>query len=383
MIETAHGPVHTPAFIPLASRGAVKSLLPEEVSDPGFEMVLGNTYHLDMTPGPELIESHGGLHEFMGWEQAIITDSGGFQVFSMGHGGVADEIKGTRRGRGPVGSGTAGRNGARRGRVLAIEEVGVTFRSYVDGSKRLLSPERSMEIQSALGSDIALAFDECTPFHASREYTARSTERTHRWLKRCIEWHGAHGSERQALFGIIQGGVYEDLRRASADLVCDSRVDGVAIGGSLGREKAQIYEVVGWTVAEIPDARARHLLGIGEVDDILTAVGMGIDLFDCAMPTRLARHGTALVNRPEAGFKLDLTKSRFRGSQEPLAPDCECPACRRFTRAYIRYLLKTHEMTGVRLLTLHNLRFMAQLMAGIRAAIRAGEYAKFVRQTLG
>src|SRR5437763_4249072 len=231
VLVTPHGEVRTPAFVPLATTATVKTLHASEVAELGYEMVLGNTFHLFIQPGHEHIERMGGLHEFMGWRRPIITDSGGFQVFSMGHGSVAEEIK--------------GRRGQRQSRVLSIDEEGVRFQSYADGSERFMGPETSMEVQAALGSDIALAFDECTPFHVDRDYTQRSLERTHRWLDRCIAWHAENAPPGQLLFGIVQGGVYEDLRRASAREVAASGCAGVAVGGSLGRDKAQMHEVVG------------------------------------------------------------------------------------------------------------------------------------------
>jgi queuine tRNA-ribosyltransferase len=252
----------------------------------------------------------------------------------------------------------------------------VRFRSYVDGSERFLSPEGSMEVQAALGSDVALAFDECTPFHVSRDYTARSTERTHRWLDRCLRWHAEHGPGGQVLFGIVQGGVHEDLRRESAATVAASGCPGIAIGGSLGQDKAQMHEVVGWAVDELPDERPRHLLGIGEVDDLLWGVELGIDTFDCAMPTRLARHGMALVPDPEGRWRVDLLKSRWREAREPVLDGCRCPACAGgFSRAYLRHLIRQGELTGMRLLTAHNLTFVADLMEDLRAALAAGELA--------
>src|SRR5207248_643503 len=231
--------------------------------------------------------------------------------------------------------------GERTGAILGIDEEGVRFRSYVDGAERFLSPERSMEVQALLGSDVALAFDECTPFHVSRDYTARSTERTHRWLRRCLDWHARHGPGHQLVYGIIQGGVHEDLRIESAETVAASECEGIAIGGSLGAEKEQMYEVVGWTTAVLPGDRPRHLLGIGEIDDLIRGVELGIDTFDCAMPTRLGRHGMALVPDPGARWRLDLTKGRWRASHEPLLEGCPCPACRHgHSRAYLHYLLR-------------------------------------------
>jgi queuine tRNA-ribosyltransferase len=372
--------VRTPAFVPLATRGAVRTLEPRDVVALGYEMVLGNTFHLFLAPGSELVRKLGGLHRFMRWDQPIITDSGGFQVFSMGHGGVADEIKG----RGQAGRAAGGES---TGTILAIEEEGVRFRSYVDGRERFLGPETSMEVQAALGSDIALVFDECTPFHVSRDYTARSTERTHRWLDRCLAWHGRHGPPRQAVYGIVQGGVEQDLRLESAGVIAASDCDGIAIGGSLGRDKPQMYEVVSWTTAQLqrdaPD-RPRHLLGIGDIDDLIIGVQLGIDTFDCAMPTRLGRHGVALVPDPERRWRVDLVKGRWRESDEPILEGCPCPACvAGFTRAYLHYLLRAGELTALRLVTLHNLSFVARLMADLRDAIDQGRLTEVAAALLG
>ena len=349
VLHTAHGDVRTPAFVPLATKATVKGLLAEEVAALGYDLVLGNTFHLLLSPGAELIERLGGLGPFMGWERPTITDSGGFQVFSMGHGTVADEIKARPSGVRSRPS-RSGRGAGETGAILAIEEEGVRFRSYVDGRERFLSPEGSMAVQAALRSDIALVFDECTPFHVDRDYTERSTERTHRWLTRCLAWHAEHGPPGQLVYGIVQGGVYEDLRRASAAVVADSGCDGVAIGGSLGADKAQMYEVVGYATRELGGAREtlpRHLLGIGEVDDLIAGVELGIDTFDCAMPTRLGRHGTALVPDPANRWRLDLVKGRWRESEEPLMEGCPCPACARgLSRAYLSYLARAGELTG-------------------------------------
>ena len=360
VLRCAHGEVPTPAFVPLASTATVKSLHASEVAELGFEMVLGNTFHLFIQPGAEHIEAMGGLHEFMGWRHPIVTDSGGYQVFSMGHGSVADEIK---RRREPGES-----------MVLSIEEEGVRFRSYLDGAERFMGPETSMEVQTRLGSDVALAFDECTPFHVDREYTRRSMERTHRWLDRCVAWHHEHAPREQMLFGIVQGGVHEDLRAESAQRVAAADIDGVAVGGSLGEEKEQMRAVVEWALGPLPDERPRHLLGVGDVDDIVHAVGAGIDLFDCATPTRLARHGTALVAEPKHRWRLDLTKGEHRTSREPIAEGCPCPACGEHTRGYLHYLARARELTAARLITLHNLTFMRELMRGLRDAVEAGAY---------
>ena len=370
-LHLAHGDVATPAFVPLATRGSVKTLEPGDVEALGYEMVLGNTFHLFLSPGPELMRELGGLNRFMRWPRPIITDSGGFQIFSMGHGGVADEIKGRRT--------TANGASASNGSILAIEEAGVRFRSYIDGAERFLGPETSMEMQAAIGSDIALVLDECTPFHSGYDYTARSMERTHRWLDRCLEWHRQDGPAGQAVYAIVQGGTFHDLRMLSTGAIAASGSQGVAIGGSLGQDKAQMYEVVDWTTAELErlaPRRPRHLLGIGEIDDLITGVRSGIDTFDCAMPTRLGRHGVALVPDPGARWRLDLQKRRWRQADEPILDGCGCPTCRGgFSRAYLHYLLRAGELTGLRLVTLHNLSFVATVMADLRAGIEGGRLA--------
>jgi queuine tRNA-ribosyltransferase len=368
-LRLAHGEVRTPAFVPLATKAVVKTLEVREAADLGFDMVLGNTFHLFLLPGHELIAHAGGLHRFMRWERPVITDSGGFQVFSMGHGTVADEIKGR--------AAQSAAAGERSGAILEIAEQGVRFRSYLDGSTRFMGPETSMEVQAALGSDIALVFDECTPFHGGRDYTARSTERTHRWLDRCLAWHGEHGPEGQVVYGIVQGGVEEDIRRASAQEVAARPVGGIAIGGTLGQDKEQMFEVVDWAVSELDEERPRHLLGIGEIDDLVRGVELGIDTFDCAMPTRIGRHGMAVVPDPGGRWRVDLAKGRFRTADEPVLDGCPCPACAHgYSRAYLHYLLKAHEQTGQRLLTIHNLAYLQRLMAALREAIDGGRLAE-------
>jgi queuine tRNA-ribosyltransferase len=365
VLHTAHGEVRTPAFIPLATKGTVRGLESGEVAGLGYELILGNTYHLFVSPGPDRIAAAGGLHGFMGWERSLITDSGGFQVFSLAHGGVADEVKGS------------GRPGGEQGSVVSIGEEGVRFRSYRDGAPLFISPEVSMQVQAALGSDIALVFDECTPYHADREYTARSMERTHRWLARCLEWHEREGPERQAVFGIVQGGVHEDLRRESAQAVSEAGVDGIAIGGTLGRDKEEMRGVLELTAPLLPEEAPKHLLGIGEIDDLLAGIALGLDVFDCAVPTRLARHGVALVPDPDSRFRMDLRKAGWAGDRNPLVDGCPCPACRHHDRDYISYLSRAEELTAVRLLCLHNLTYMHQLTTHARAAITAGTFATY------
>ena len=361
VIATPHGPIETPTFIPLATKGSVRGLDVDEVSALGYQLILGNTYHLFVNPGPERIAAAGGLHGFMNWDRALITDSGGFQVFSLAHGGVANEVKGS------------GRNGG-HGSEVEITEEGARFRSPRDGRELFISPEVSMEVQAALGADIALAFDECTPFHVDRDYTARSTERTHRWLDRCTAWHQEHGPSGQALFGIVQGGTYEDLRRESAEYISAAAVDGIAIGGTLGRDKEEMAAVLAMTAPLLPEEAAKHLLGIGEVDDLLGGIALGLDVFDCAVPTRLARHGVALAPTPETRWRLDLRKGRHVGDTSPLVESCPCPACTRHTRDYISYLSRAEELTAVRLIVLHNLTYMRELTSHARRAIQAGQF---------
>ncbi len=371
VLQTAHGPVSTPAFIPLATKGTVRSLDSHEVAEIGYELVLGNTYHLFVSPGPDRIAAAEGLHGFMGWQRALVTDSGGFQVFSLAHGGVADEVKGS------------GRPGGGHGSVVSIDEDGARFRSYRDGATLFISPEVSMEVQAKLGSDIALAFDECTPYHADREYTARSMERTHRWLGRCLEWHKGRGPARQAVFGIVQGGVHEDLRRSSAQAVSEAAVDGIAIGGTLGRDKEEMRGVLELTAPLLPEAAPKHLLGIGDIDDLLAGIALGLDVFDCAIPTRLARHGTALVPDSAQRFRLDLRKSGWEGDRGQLVEGCPCDACTRHDRDYLSYLSRAEELTAVRLLCLHNLTFMHHLVTNARTAIQAGTFDQYSSHILG
>jgi len=361
VIHTAHGPIETPAFIPLATKGSVRGMEATEIAGLGYQLILGNTYHLFVSPGPERIAAAGGLHGFMGWERALITDSGGFQVFSLAHGGVANEIKG---------SGRSGGHGSK----VEITEEGARFHSPRDGAELFISPEVSMSVQAALGSDIALVFDECTPFHADREYTARSLERTHRWLDRCLEWHEREGPERQAVFGIVQGGTHEDLRREAAQRISEAPVDGIAIGGTLGRDKEQMAEVLGLTAPLLAADAPKHLLGIGEVDDLLGGIALGLDVFDCAVPTRLARHGVALAPNPETRWRLDMRKGRWVGDRDPLVEGCPCPACQRHDRDYLSYLSRAEALTAVRLLVLHNLTYMRELTTRARAAIEAGNF---------
>jgi queuine tRNA-ribosyltransferase len=383
VITTPHGTIETPVFMPVGTRGTVKSLTPDEVRDAGADIILGNTYHLYLQPGHELIARMGGLHQFMGWGGPILTDSGGFQVFSLVYGGIADEVKGRR----------PSQQAQIKPGMVKVTEEGVVFRSYIDGSKHLFTPERSIEIQKGIGADIILCFDELPPFRAGYDYTARSLERTHRWEARCIEFHrqtlGGRAlpfvapNPEQALFGIVHGGVFADLRRASAEYIGGLGFDGLCIGGSLGKDKQQIAEVVDMTVPHMPDALPRHLLGIGDVDDLIEGVARGIDMFDCVSPTRLGRHGAALIRDAGRKWRLNVLNATLREDQGPLDAGCHCYTCQRYSRAYIHHLFRAQELLGIRLVSLHNVAFLIDLMHQIRASLRDGTFAALRAEWLG
>jgi queuine tRNA-ribosyltransferase (EC 2.4.2.29) len=371
-ITTAHGVIETPVFMPVGTRGSIKSLTPDEVRNHGAQIILGNTYHLYLQPGHELIARMGGLHHFMGWDGPILTDSGGFQVFSLVYGGIADEIKGRR----PTQQVQPG--------MVKVTDDAVIFKSYIDGSTHVFTPERSIEIQKGIGADIILCFDELPPFHAGYDYTARSLERTHAWERRCLMFHRATQegglpfvppNPYQALFGIVHGGVFPELRRASAEYLRELPFDGLCIGGSLGENKQQMREVVDMTVPHMPDHLPRHLLGIGDVDDLIECVARGIDMFDCVSPTRLGRHGTALVRDAERRWKLNVANAALRDDPTPLDAWCDCYTCRRFSRAYIHHLFRAQELLGIRLVSLHNVAFLLKLMRTIRQSIIEGRFA--------
>jgi queuine tRNA-ribosyltransferase len=384
LITTAHGAIETPVFMPVGTRGTLKSLTPDEARDHGTQIILGNTYHLYLQPGHELIARMGGLHGFMGWDGPILTDSGGFQVFSLVYGGIADEVKGRR----PT------QAAHMKPGMVKVTEDGVIFRSYIDGSKHFFTPEKSIEIQHGLGADIILCFDELPPFRAGYDYTAGSLERTHRWEARCLAFHqrsqaAAHAqpftppNPHQSLFGIVHGGVFPDLRQASAEYLSGLPFDGLSIGGSLGANKSQIYEVVDMTVPHLPDGLPRHLLGIGDVDDLLECVARGIDMFDCVSPTRLGRHGAALVRDPARRWKLNILNAAMREDAGPLEATCACYTCARFSRAYLHHLFRAQELLGIRLLSLHNVAFLVDLMRQIRLSIAAGRFAELRAEWLG
>jgi len=369
VLSTPHGEVKTPAFVAVATRGTVKAASADDVRALGVQILIGNTYHLILRPGAETVEALGGLHGFSGWDGPWMTDSGGFQVFSLGAGKVhgVGKIASIFPGEAvPKPTGPS---------LVKLTEDGARFRSIVDGSWVFFSPEEVIRYQRLLGADIILPLDECTsPFH-SRTYTETAMERTHRWAERALrafeETQGLGPNPGQVLYGIVQGGAYEDLRRRSARVIAGLGFPGFAIGGSLGKSKEDMLHVIEWTVDELPKERPRHLLGIGTVEDILEAVRRGIDTFDCAAPTRMARNGTLLSAREE-GFRLNIKNARFRRDEGPIEEGCDCPTCQRHSRAFLHHLFRCGELSYFRLATLHNLRFMARLMAAIRGRIAAG-----------
>ncbi|MSO70699.1 MAG: tRNA guanosine(34) transglycosylase Tgt [Alphaproteobacteria bacterium] len=376
LLTTPHGAIDTPAFIFCATKGAIKGLTPEQVRAAGTQIILGNTYHLMLQPGAERVATHGGLHRMTGWNGPMLTDSGGFQIFSLGHGSVAEEVKGRR-------------NSARPPTLISLDDDGAVFRSYLDGSLHRLTPEESIRIQRALGADIVLVLDECTPYHADRDYTAKSMGMSHRWAQRSLaeftRGGGMGSGGAQALYGIVQGGIYEDLRRESAEFTRAQPYFGHAVGGCLGGDKAEMHAVVAMVMRPLDDARPVHLLGIGSIEDVWHGAAKGIDSFDCVNPTRLARHGHGYI-RPgieeiENGRdSLNLRNARFRDDRAPLDPECACYTCTTFSRAYLHHLLKADEMLGPQLLSLHNIAFMNRMLGEVRDAIRTDRYADAMRR---
>jgi len=331
--HTPHGPVSTPRFMPVGTLGTVKGLTPEQLQKAGATMILANTYHLHLQPGEGIIERAGGLHQFMGWFGPILTDSGGFQVFSLSQ-------------------------------LRKITEDGVIFRSPKDGRIINMTPEHSIQIQNALGADVIMAFDECPPAQATREEVVAATERTYRWLKRCISAH--QRPTEQALFGIVQGGIYLDLRATAVRQLVELDLPGYAIGGvSVGEKPALIHEVVRKTAPLLPPEKPRYLMGVGTYREIVIGISAGVDVFDCVIPTRLGRHGAALV----AGERWNLKNAQFREDFTPLDPNCPCYTCQNFTRAYLNHLVRSREMLAYILISLHNVTELIGFTQKIRAAI--------------
>ena len=340
IIHTPHGSFPTPIFMPVGTQASVKGVSPEELKELGAGIILSNTYHLFLRPGMELVREAGGLHKFMNWDRAILTDSGGFQVFSLGD-------------------------------LRKITEEGVTFRSHIDGSRKFLSPEVSRQVQMALGSDIVMAFDECVPYPADYDYAKQSTERTTRWAQRCKD---TMTSEQQGLFGIVQGGMYKDLRTRSVQELVAMDFPGYAVGGlSVGEPKELMYEMLEHTVSQLPQTKPRYLMGVGTPDCLVEGVLHGIDMFDCVFPTRVARNGTAMTWTG----RLVMKNAEYTHDFRPIEEGCGCYACRHYTRAYIRHLVRANEIFGLRLLSLHNLYFLQSFMRELRQSILEDRFTEF------
>lgn len=340
-LNTPHGSISTPTFMPVGTQATVKTLSPHELIEAKSQIILANTYHLYLRPGHELVEEMGGLHGFMNWQKPILTDSGGYQVFSLGA-------------------------------LRKITEEGVQFRSHLDGSYHLFTPESVMGIENALGADIIMAFDECIPHTADKSYTLQSMQRTARWLERCIEAHKREND--QALFGIVQGGMYEDLRKQSIEEITQFDLPGFGIGGlSVGETNEMMYHLLEETVGYLPGEKPRYLMGVGNPDNLVTAVGYGVDMFDCVQASRIARHGAFWT----FDGRQNIKNQKYFNDKKPLDDTCECYACKNFSRAYIRHLFKANEMLAYRLLTIHNIYFLNYLMEKVRQAISENNYLSF------
>ena len=367
ILVTPHGPIETPSFVAVGTQATVKALSQEELRKIGTQVIITNAYHLHLQPGENLIEKMGGLHEFMSWNGPLMTDSGGFQIFSLGAGkehgvGKIAPIFPDEMDRG-------GHLSSKKGTSLVrVDEEGVEFTSYLDGSRHRFTPEQVMDIERRLGADIILPLDECTsPLH-DYAYTKAAMERTHRWALRALEEFGRF-ERNQALLGIVQGGAYRDLREESALFIGAQEFHGYAIGGSLGRSKKEMCQVLEWTVPLLPQDKPRHLLGIGEIEDIFEVVSRGIDLFDCVTPTRMARTGTLFAKSAER-FRIHILNAKFRDDPRPIDEGCSCDTCRTHSRAYLRHLFIARELLAIRLATVHNLHFLESLMVEIRNAIK-------------
>lgn len=340
-VHTPHGSFDTPAFMPVGTQATVKGMSPAELKEVEAQIILSNTYHLYLRPGHDIVREAGGLHGFMNWDRPILTDSGGFQVFSLGG-------------------------------LRSIKEEGVTFKSHIDGTRHFISPEKAIEIENALGADIIMCFDECIPYPCDHGYAKNSLERTTRWAKRCKEAH--QNTEKQALFGIVQGGVYKDLRIQSANELLELDFPGYAVGGlSVGEPAHEMYDMLEVTVPLLPADKPRYLMGVGSPDYLIEGSIRGIDMFDCVLPTRIGRNGTVMTSRG----RMIVRDAKHARDFEPMDPECDCYACRNFSKAYIRHLLKTDEVLGIRLTTWHNLRFLLNLMKQVRQAIREDRLGDF------
>ena len=364
-LTTPHGTIETPNYIFCGTKASIKNLSPIQMKEAGTDIVLANTYHLMIQPGADLIAKMGGLHKFTTWNGPMLTDSGGFQVFSMGHGTCADEIKGRA-------------SGAKKENLLEINEDGAYFRSYLDGRKLCLNPETSMDIQRKLGADLIVQMDECTAYQVTKDYTAKSMEMSMRWGDRSLRaFEKAHDGS-QGLYGVVQGGVYEDLRRASADYVASRPFFGTAVGGCLGGSDDEMFGILDWIKEINAPNRPVHFLGIGRMKDVLNGVAYGIDTFDCVMPTRIARHGMALM-KGHPNERINLVNAKYRDDPEPLDPTLDIPCSRDYSKAYIHHLLKAGEMLAFQILSQHNVAVINRLMRETRAAIQNGTLEELKR----
>jgi queuine tRNA-ribosyltransferase len=353
IFKTPHGEIHTPVFMPVGTKATVKTLSPEEIKSLGTDIILANTYHLMLRPGEKIIKKMGGLHKWMNWNLPILTDSGGFQVFSL------DQEKGLAK------------NAVKKAKVK-IKENGVEFYSHIDGSKHFITPEKAIKIQNDLGADIIMAFDECAPSTSSEKYFEEAMNRTHNWLNKCKEAH--KNTKKQALFGIVQGGTHKSLRTKSAKFVSSMNLPGNAIGGlAIGEGQKIMLKMIETTVPHLPENKPRYLMGVGTPPDLLEAVDRGIDMFDCVLPTRLARHAAFWTNK---GL-FHIKNSKYKTDPTPLEKNCTCYTCKNFSKSYIQHLMKESEILGHRLMTIHNLNFLLNLMAEIRKNISKGTFKKF------
>lgn len=360
IVTTPHGSFETPNYIFCGTKASIKNLSPAQMREAGTDIILSNTYHLMIQPGADIVEKMGGLQKFTNWHGPMLTDSGGFQVFSMGHGSCADEIK--------------GRNTKKKENLLKIDESGAYFRSYMDGRQMCLNPEISMALQRKLGADFVVQMDECTAYQVTKDYTAKSMEMSMRWGDRSLAAFEKTHDGRQAVYGVVQGGVYEDLRAASADYVASRPFFGTAVGGCLGGSDDEMYGILEWIRGRLHPGRPVHFLGIGRMKDVFESVKYGIDTFDCVMPTRIARHGMALMKGVK-GERINLMNARFRDDPEPLDPTLDIPCSRDYSKAYIHHLMKAGEMLAYQILSQHNVATINRLMREVRAAIKTGTLA--------
>jgi len=375
VLTTSHGIIKTPVFVTVGTKATVKALTPEQVKNLGTQVILANTYHLYLQPGDKLVKQAGGLHKFMNWEGPLMTDSGGFQVFSLGEafgGSVSKIAKGNRdKVFDNFGGKDLGSNSEQIGRLMEIDEEGVNFRSHIDGSQHRFTPEKSIEIQHNLGADMIFAFDECTSPQANYDYQKEALDRTHRWAKRSLDQHKKLGADKQSLFGIVQGGRFEDLRKGSAQVISQMDFAGFGIGGSFDKE--DMYTAVGWVNQILPKEKPRHLLGIGEPEDLFGGIQNGVDLFDCVAPTRMGRNGTL---HTEDG-RININNSQFQNDFGPIDKNCECYVCQNYSRAYLAHLFRAKEMLAGTLASIHNLYFITHLVDKIRLSILDENFFKF------